>query len=616
MPIERTGYGIAIENGHVLNAAFKVQIDDDKDMLDLMKQTASEYPVPALHAVIWLPNEFLPLGPSAPEDLRARMVNRQLRDIAKPAEVDQTVESIIDISQSGVQVRKTHIVIEIPPPAARARPILPEEETDFVGALAKKYESVVAGTNKGKSPPASAQPDSYNAHQGKSLAILDGRYNAASDQQTIAPPIELYHPVFAQFRAKLTDTEIVIPEDIVRDTASLMRSSSAIHVSEQPRTQQSHTLLSKILKQSFLHPADLYHPSADIALCGNTAVDETAAVVIVEEMSELGAGGSEPCVQGSFSYIKFWVDATHQKIREGCCCPSFIVGLAGPWLIIAGAVFTSKVIVQRPTDYLWLGNSHANDDDHILRIAHILYSLQGSIKYLQSYYKNLKPQSLEANKPHPRFFPSITSYPSNGREINFTYTSPLELDDTCMTFLATLGANLGQKKVVVKFVQRYGEVAHRLLEELQLAPALLYAGPIDGCGVSFQMIVMEYIQGQTLVEAHPDGLLPIGIKKAIKTGLDTLHSKDFVYGDLRRQNIMVTDEDNRIRFIDFDWAGKVGEVSMPPPSSLLQEIIPQRGAPDSWKIVPSVSKYTTLRSPPNSGHYLFVGPREALSNGS
>ncbi|PBK86629.1 hypothetical protein ARMGADRAFT_1035486 [Armillaria gallica] len=312
----------------------------------------------------------------------------------------------------------------------------------------------------------------------KSLAVLDGRYNAAKDQQTIAPPIELFHPVFAQFCAKLADTEMVIPEDIIRDTASLMHSSSVIHISKQPRTQESHTLLSKILKQSFLHPTDLYHPSADIALGGNTAVDETAAVVIAEEMSELGAGGSEPSVQGFFSSIKFWVDATHQKIREGCCCPSFIVGLAGPWLIIAGAVFTSKVIVQRPTDYLWLGNSHANDDDHILRIAHILYSLQG-------------------------------------------------------------------QKVVVKFVQRYGEEAHRLLAELQLAPALLYAG---GCGVASQMIVMEYIQG---------------IKKAIKTGLDTLHNEDLVYGDPRRQNIMVTDEENRIRFIDFDWAGKIGEVRYP-----------------------------------------------------
>ncbi|KAK0226662.1 hypothetical protein IW262DRAFT_1457897 [Armillaria fumosa] len=221
-------------------------INDDKDMLDLITQIATEYPVPPLHAVIWLPNEFLLLGPSVPEDLKARLV-------------DQTVKSIIDISHSGVQVKKTHVVIEIPPPpAARARHISPEGEIDFVGTLAKSVliHLLLANIIKGNFPSASAQPEAYNAHQGKSLAIFDGRYNAVANQQTIAPPIEIFHPVFT--RAKLADTEMVIPEDIIHDIARFMRSSSAIRVSEQSR---SHTLLSKILKQSSLHAV----ASADIA---------------------------------------------------------------------------------------------------------------------------------------------------------------------------------------------------------------------------------------------------------------------------------------------------------------------------------------------------------------
>lgn len=173
------------------------------------------------------------------------------------------------------------------------------------------YKKFVAGAIKGKSPSVNAQSKFYFAHQGQKFPILDGRYNAAEYQQTIAPPIELFHPVFAQFRAKLADTEMIVPDDIVRDTASLLRSSSAIEVSEQPRTQQSRTLLSKILKQSFLQAVNLDRTSADhIALCGDTTVDEMAAVAIVEETSELGTGGSEPSVQGSFSYIKFWVDET------------------------------------------------------------------------------------------------------------------------------------------------------------------------------------------------------------------------------------------------------------------------------------------------------------------
>ncbi|KAK0447483.1 uncharacterized protein EV420DRAFT_1622434 [Desarmillaria tabescens] len=374
----------------------------------------------------------------------------------------------------------------------------------------------------------------------------------------MAPPIELFHPVFARFRAKLADTEVV-PEAIVRDTVSLMRSMSAIRASEQP---QGRTMLSEILKQPFLRAVDLDSSTSTdhIALCGETTVDEMAAVVILEEEDELGAGGSEPSVRGSFSYMKFWADGTRRKIREGSCCPSFIVGLAGPWLVIAGAVFTSQIIVQRLTDYVWLGNSRVNDDDHILRVARILYSLQGSIEELRKYYEDLKPQPLEANKPHPRFFPSVTPYRSNNEDIGFTYISPLDLDEMCVTFLATLDVEQGERKVVVKFVERYGEEAHRLLAGLGLAPEILYVGPIGGSYSKLRMVVMEHVQGRTLVAEYRDGPIPEDVKKAVKEGLDALHNEDLVYGDLRRQNIMIC---KGLKFIDFDWAGKVGEVRYP-----------------------------------------------------
>ncbi|KAG7440334.1 uncharacterized protein BT62DRAFT_629687 [Guyanagaster necrorhizus] len=577
MPTERAVYAVLIEDGYVKNGIIRVKIDDDKDMVDLLREIENQYnSIPTQDALIWLPNEFLFFGRSAPEALRARLADHKLSDVATPAEYEQTVESIVEMSrcQLDVQVKKTHIIIEIRRPPARARPILPEEAQldDFIGVLAQKYKLVVAGARKCESPSVNAQSQSYNAYQGNKFPILDGRYNATAYGQTIAPPIELFHPVFAQFRANLADTEIVIPEDIVRDTASLMRSSSAIQVSEQPRTQQSWMLLSNILNQSFHQAVNFDRTLADhIYLCGDTTVDETAAVVIVEEKSELGAGGSEPSVQGSFSYLKFWADATHRQIREGCCCPSFIVGVAGPWLIVLGAVFTSQVIVQRLTDYLWLGNSRVGNDDHVLRIARILYALQGSVKELKTYYENLKSQPLKENKLHPRFFPSITSYRFNNKDVSFTYSSPLELAETCVTFLATLDGE-GQKKVVVKFIQHYGAEAHKLLAELQLAPALLYVGPIDGCGVSYgklQMVVMEYVQGQTLAHAYSDESLPGDVKMAVKKGVDALHNEDLVFGDLRRQNIMIADATgeesggDRVRFIDFDWAGKAGDVRYP-----------------------------------------------------
>ncbi|KAJ7241717.1 hypothetical protein B0H12DRAFT_42281 [Mycena haematopus] len=428
-----------------------------------------------------------------------------------------------------------------------------------------KYQTVVDSVSKGKSPSVNAQSRSYNAYQGQKIPLLDGRYNATKNTQTIAPPVELFHPVFASFRARL-EALTDVPEDIVRDTASLMRASSAIQVSEQPRTQNTRTCLAKILKQAFFQVVNLDRTSSDhIALCVDTVVHETAAAVIVEEKSELGAGGSEPSVQGSFSYMNFWADVTHQNIRDGCCCPSFIVGLAGPWLVVVGAVFTSQIIVQRLTDYVWLGNSRVDDDDHVLRVARILFSLQASIEELQTYYMHLEPQPFDLKHLHPRFFPSITSYHSNGEDVVFTYISPLESDPACMTFLAALDKT-ANKKVVIKFVKRYGEEAHRLLARLGLAPELIYFGSISVPGLCYgglHMIVIDYIEGKTLSDAYSDAVLPVRVTETISKGLDALHASDIVYGDLRRPNVMIRNQDQGIMFVDFDWSGKVGQVRYP-----------------------------------------------------
>ncbi|KAJ6610940.1 hypothetical protein B0H10DRAFT_1919177 [Mycena sp. CBHHK59/15] len=544
----RVVYGLVVQDGAVQNGAIKVKLTDTvEDVLDLTRQIGQDFPaLPAQNAVVWLPSEFLASGPLGAEDLRVQLAERSLADIAQRATGNETIGSILDDDKGGVQEPRTHVVVEIQLLAARVPTVLEDEELeleDLQGMLVKQYENVVASASKGKSPSVNAQSKSYNTYQGQKVPILDGRYNALKNRQTIAPPVELFHPVFACFRARLEEATTEVAEDIVRDTASLMRSSSAIQVSEQPRTQNTRTSLAKILKQSFLQVVNLDRTSADhIALCADTAVHETAAVVVVEEKSELGAGGSEPSVQGSFSYMKFWADPTHQRIREGCCCPSFIVGLAGPWLVIVGAVFTSQIIAQRLTDYLWLGNSRVNDDGHVLRVARILHSLQASIEELQMYYLDLQPQRFDPKQPHPRFFPSITSYELNGEAVTFIYISPLESDPACMTFLAAL------------------------LARLRLAPELIHFGSISAPGLcygGFQMAVMDYVEGQTLSDAYNDNPLPARVKEAISRGLEALHEADIVYGDLRRPNIMIRDEDQAVVFIDFDWAGKVGQVRYP-----------------------------------------------------
>ena len=48
----------------------------------------------------------------------------------------------------------------------------------------------------------------------------------------------------------------------------------------------------------------------------------------------------------------------------------------------------------------------------------------------------------------------------------------------------------------------------------------------------------------------------------LQMAAQTLHDTDFVYGDLREPNILVT-EDSGLKNIDFNWYGKDGEVCYP-----------------------------------------------------
>lgn len=227
-----------------------------------------------------------------------------------------------------------------------------------------------------------------------------------------------------------------------------------------------------------------------------------------------------------------------------------------------GAVFTDKVVVQRLTDFIWVGTDSTLNERHFYRVAHILYSLGRSIHRLHDYYLGLKLDRIEITELHPRYFPSIRAYrDDSGVIVNFVYIEPLERDATCVTFLAKT-VEAPSKSIVVKFVERYGVAAHKLLEKTDAAPRLLYYGKV---GVSdgdptyghLNMVVMEYLDGMTANQAKKLRQLPPTFLEEVQTILNQLHENGLVFGDLRDVNVMIT-KNNKVKFIDFDWAGEEG----------------------------------------------------------
>ncbi|KAI0054827.1 hypothetical protein BV25DRAFT_1816451, partial [Artomyces pyxidatus] len=125
-----------------------------------------------------------------------------------------------------------------------------------------------------------------------------------------------------------------------------------------------------------------------------------------------------------------------------------------------------------------------------------------------------------------------------------------------------------------KFCESYCADAHRLLAEAGLAPALHLCTAVVG---GFQMVVMDYVEGETAYrrfrkynagkQKYFDCVVPEGIRGDVERAISLLHDAGFVYGGLRRPDILVTSKDgaekNGAMLIDFDWAGRAGQTRYP-----------------------------------------------------
>jgi hypothetical protein len=212
--------------------------------------------------------------------------------------------------------------------------------------------------------------------------------------------------------------------------------------------------------------------------------------------------------------------------------------------------------------------SSTEEDNRVYFNARVLIALRKCIVKLQAFYLGLQDiPPFVANEPHPRYFPYPTSFTAkDGILTRFRYLSSMEEDAGCVTYLAEIPdkAGVDSVKVVVKFVARYGEEVHEFLACNGRAPALRYCGPLPETKLSgiftgpaqsaapglclrsdlMHMVVMDYIP--------PQSNTPPDVREQIKTVLTLLHSEGYVFGDLRKQNILF-DADSKIMLIDFNW---------------------------------------------------------------
>jgi len=98
---------------------------------------------------------------------------------------------------------------------------------------------------KAMPPSESAKSSAYTKSQ-IAYSIYDGRYKENKPRTSVAPPIQLFHPIFAHFLDNLKGTDD-IPDDIIRTTTEYMKASSAIYATVDKRRTELTPILCKIL---------------------------------------------------------------------------------------------------------------------------------------------------------------------------------------------------------------------------------------------------------------------------------------------------------------------------------------------------------------------------------
>lgn len=127
----------------------------------------------------------------------------------------------------------------------------------------------------------------------------------------MAPPVELYYPGFARFRANVNDHNLPVPEITVQRTAAIMRNASRIATLEKQREHDTREYLSDLIRYALSQNSNIDKTTADhIALKPLSGVlAEVALLLIAEEKAESGWSG-DPSVQGPLSYLAHWSDPT------------------------------------------------------------------------------------------------------------------------------------------------------------------------------------------------------------------------------------------------------------------------------------------------------------------
>ncbi|KAI0808401.1 hypothetical protein C8Q74DRAFT_1363768 [Fomes fomentarius] len=434
------------------------------------------------------------------------------------------------------QLKKLLVLTITPPAHPSTLPVL-HEVNESQGQI--RRESLAGAARARASPSEGAVV--RNRMKTQTPSRQDAVYNFRP-LDLAARPIAIYHPVFAHFlsiMANLEDTELTHEE---LERAQWFVNDAVDFYGVEARRIKAYN--GEAVHPTILESITLTFASGTLQSNGRVASIETPDCFLIiptirEVKEDVGTGACDPNAQAECDYAR--------TIREVCCCPALLIGMPGPHIIVSGAVFADRLIVENLTDYISvvprsseIGRTALDDAGY--RVARLFRALRICVAELDNYYRTVvgsyfgpqrgvRPRAAVAARPAPSFIgPHFTRYRESGEDFILTNsTGP--------------------------------EPVHAMLEAASLAPKLRHCAFEPDVGL--WVIVMDCI-----TEEARELTSPVHVE-SLRTAVVMVHERGFVFGDLRRPNLFVMCD--RVVLFGFDWCGKDGEARYPSNIVLVDE---------------------------------------------
>lgn len=174
---------------------------------------------------------------------------------------------------------------------------VPDSRTGYVTTLSTKGLTPSQGSKSAEYPGVQADPHT---------AIHDGRYPPNPVFPTIAPPLEIFHPVFAGFLHLIRDENIQPTNQDLKHVRELFSYAAMVGVLEVPRNAEIRQHLTRILQVPIHEEPNTDRTSADgvhMIMVGDVRIP----LLIAELKRELGDGGCDPTTQVGLTMRRSWL---------------------------------------------------------------------------------------------------------------------------------------------------------------------------------------------------------------------------------------------------------------------------------------------------------------------